>query len=378
MKTRKIFLCCLVLITGFGCRDPYKPTIISSANSYLVIEGVLNAGTGPTSVRLTRTFKLDATATLKGEPNAQVVVEGKDNTTRQLTMNGDGFYTSPNLNLALNQEYRLRIITANGKEYLSDYVVARKTPTIDSLEFRQDDKGVQVYVNTHDDSGNTRYYLWDYDETWEIRTYYYSNFKYVNGSVIPRGPGDDVSVCWKYNSSSNILLRSSAALQSDIIYRAPVTFIGNGNEKVAVRYSILLRQYALDKSGYEFYEMMKKNTESLGTIFDAQPSEIKGNVHCTSDPGELVIGYVSAAVIEEKRFFISASELRGWNFGEDCPKSDIPDHPDSIQVAYSGGLSIFAAIYPTSASGRLRYEVAPISCVECTARGGSLLRPSYW
>src|SRR3989337_2806729 len=113
MKTRKIFLCCLVLITGFGCRDPYKPTIISSANSYLVIEG-------------------------------------KDNTTRQLTMNGDGFYTSPNLNLALNQEYRLRIITANGKEYLSDYVVARKTPTIDSLEFRQDAKGVQEYGNTHD------------------------------------------------------------------------------------------------------------------------------------------------------------------------------------------------------------------------------------
>ena len=376
MKGRKVFLCCLVLITVFGCREPYKPTIISSANSYLVIEGVLNAGTGPTRVRLTRTFKLDATATLKGESNAQVVVEGKDNTTRQLTMNGDGLYTSPNLNLVLNQEYRLRITTANGKEYLSDYVVARKTPAIESLGFRQDDNGVQVYVNTHDDSNNTRYYLWDYDETWQIRTYYYSNFKYVNSSVIPRGPGDDVSICWKYNSSSNILLGSSASLQSDIIYRAPVTFIGNGSEKLAVRYSILLRQYALDKSGYEFYEMMKKNTESLGTIFDAQPSEIRGNVHCTSDPGELVIGYVSAVDIEEKRFFISANELRGWKFNQDCPKLDIPNHPDSIKAAYSGGHSIFSQIF--TGPGVMRYEIAPTPCVECTARGGSLIRPSYW
>jgi len=375
MKRIKFFWVCLVFITGFACKEPYKPTIISSSNSYLVIEGVLNAGAGPTGIRLTRTFKLDDTARLRGERNAQVLVEGKDNTTRLLTMNGDGFYTSPNLNLVLNQEYRLRIITANGKEYLSDYVVAKKTPVIDSLGFRQDDKGVQVYVNTHDDSNNTHYYRWDYDETWEIRTYYNSNFKYVNGAVIPRVPGDEVSICWKYNSSSNILLGSSASLQSDIIYQAPVTFIGNGSEKLAVRYSIFLRQYALDTSGYEFYEMMKKNTENLGTIFDAQPSEIKGNVHCTSDPGELVIGYVSAAVIEEKRFFISANELRGWNFDQDCRKSDIPNHPDSIADAYSGGLSIFDAIYAPVIT---RYEVAPIRCVECTARGGSLTKPSYW
>jgi hypothetical protein len=121
--------------------------------------------------------------------------------------------------------------------------------------------------------------------------------------------------------------------------------------------------------------MMKKNTESLGTIFDAQPSEIKGNVHCMSDPGELVIGYVSAAVIEEKRFFISANELRGWNFDQGCRKSDIPNHPDSIKDAYSGGLSIFDAIYAPVIT---RYEVAPIGCVECTARGGSLTKPSYW
>ena len=376
MGRAKIFVAVILIFTGFACREVYKPAIISSPDSYLVIEGVLNAGSGATSIRLTRTFKLDDTATLKEETNSQVLVEGKDNTTRPLTVNGDGFYTSPNLNLAINQEYRLRITTANGKEYLSDYVVARKTPAIDSLGFRQDDEGVQVYVNTHDDSGNTRYYLWNYDETWEIRTYYYSNYKYVNGQVIPRGPGDDVSTCWKYGSSNNILLGSSARLQSDIIYRAPLTFMGNGNEKLAVRYSILLRQYALDKSGYEFYEMMKKNTESLGTIFDAQPSEIKGNIHCTSDPGELVIGYLSAVTVEEKRFFISSGELHGWNFSQDCPKYDIPNNTDSIEAAYSGGLSIFTAIFPPP--GAMRYEVASTGCVECPARGGSLIRPAYW
>ena len=130
----------MLLFAGFACREPYKPDLISSSNAYLVIEGVLNAGNGPTTIRLTRTFKLDDTAKVKGERNAKVLVEGKDNTTRQLIMDGDGIYTSPDLNLVLKNEYRLRIITANGKEYLSDYVLAKYTPPIDSLGFKQDDK----------------------------------------------------------------------------------------------------------------------------------------------------------------------------------------------------------------------------------------------
>ena len=138
---RKLFFYLVILpfVAGLACRDPYNPTIISSPNSYLVVEGALNAGTGPTRVRLSRTFKLDDSARLQGELNAQVLVEGKDNITRQLVMDGDGFYSSPGLNLSIGQEYRLRIITANGKEYQSDYVSAKRTPPIDSLGFKQNE-----------------------------------------------------------------------------------------------------------------------------------------------------------------------------------------------------------------------------------------------
>jgi hypothetical protein len=368
----------MVIVAGFACRDPYNPGIISSSDFHLVVEGVLNAAPGPTAIRVSRTYKLDDSATLRGELNAQVLVEGKDNSTRQLAMTGDGIYTSPNLNLVLNQDYRLRIVTANGKEYLSEYVMAKVTPPIDSLGFSQDQNGVRVYVNTHDDSNNTRYYRWDYDETWEIRTFYYSVYKYINQVVETRGPADDVSICWKYDHSTNIVLGSTASLQSDIVYRAPITFIVNGNEKLAVRYSILLRQYALDKQGYEFYEMMRKNTEAIGTVFDPQPTEIKGNIRCTTDPGEIVIGYVSAAVVEEKRFFISSSQLDRWRFSQDCPEVMVANHPDSIAEAYAGGGSIYNALF-SPMTGRITHYLASTKpCVECPSRGGSLIRPSYW
>jgi hypothetical protein len=371
-------LSCLVLVVAIGCREPYNPTVISSSDSYLVVEGILNASHGPTNIRLSRTYKLDDSATLRGENNAQVIVEGKDNSTRLLTMVGEGLYHSPDLGLTIDQEYRLKITTANGKEYMSEYVMAKQNAPIDSLEFEQSEKGVQIYANTHDNTNRSRYYLWNFEETWEIHTFYYSWFKYENEQVVPRGSGDRVSICWKYDFSKNILLGTSASLQSDVITRAPITFIPNFDEKLAVRYSILLRQYALDKRGYDFYELMKKNTESLGTLFDAQPSEMRGNIRCISDPGELVIGYVSASAIEEKRFFILKDQLHlGWRYPQDCPKDDIPNVPDSIKLAYQLGFSIIDEI--RSRTGDIvGWNVSKVRCVDCTRRGGSLLKPSYW
>jgi hypothetical protein len=378
MKGIKFILVFLLLCIGFACRDLYDPGLVSSNESYLVVEGVLNAGAGPTNLRLTRTFKLDDSATVRGEVNAMVTVEGKDNTTRQLTMNGDGTYASPNLNLVLNQEYRLRIVTANGKEYLSEYVMAKKTPLIDSVSFRQNDKGVQIYVTTHDNTNNTRYYFWNFDETWEIRSYYFASYKYENGDLFPvlRTSAEYVSTCWKYDNSHDILIGTSAQYQIDSLPEAPVNFIGNGDERLAERYSTLIRQYALDKKGYEFFELMKKNTESLGTIFDAQPSQVKGNIYSVSDPREPVIGYVSASTIEEKRIFIEKTDLYRWRFTQNCLSYKIANDPDSIRAAHDGGAEVYEAA--TMGIFIIGWWFSDPPCVDCTRRGGSLIRPSYW
>lgn len=367
---------CLFIVTVAGCKEIYKPDIISTNLTFLVVEGNLNAG-GPTSIRLTRTYKLDDTAKIQGERNATVTVEGRNNLAGTLAMTADGIYTSANLNLIHNEDYRLRIRTVGGKEYLSDFVKLRRTPVIDSVGFRQNEDGVLVFVNSHDASNSTRYYRWDFDETWEIRAFYFSRYMYVNGAVVERTPADEVYNCWKYDHSKQITLASTASYAADVVRNAPVTFIPNGSERLSVRYSILLRQYALDKPAYEFFELMKKNTESLGTIFDAQPSELTGNIRCISDPGEQVVGYITASSVEEKRFFIGNRQLNNWRFYEDCPSSEIPNHPDSISVAYASGSSIYSAgldLFNNIES----YAIAYKNCVECTARGGSVQRPAYW
>ena len=88
--------------------------------------------------------------------------------------------------------------------------------------------------------------------------------------------------CWNTLEFSTIILGSTEKLTSDVVY-LPVQYIEPHSEKLSVLYSINLRQYAISHDQYLFLQKMKKNTEQLGTIFDPQPSEISGNIHCLTD-----------------------------------------------------------------------------------------------
>jgi len=366
----------LIVLAAFffkSCKEPYRPLIESLPDSFLVVEGVLNPGPKPAVIRLTRTFKLDQDATVKTEDNAQLMVEGKDNTISSFLSTGNGNYVSGNLNLIANHEYRLRIKTVDGKEYLSDYVKAKITPHIDSIGWDKNNVGVQIYINTKDLSNVTRYYRWDYEETWEIHSHLPTFYIYENGVIRQRlFPQEDVSICWKQNISSNILLGNSIRLLDDIIYKGPVRLISQAEDRLSVRYSILVRQYALEQGAYDFFELLKKNTENIGSLFSPQPSELRGNIHCISNPAEYVIGYVTASTIEEKRTFISAAEVFPWWFNMICPSVDVPGNRDSINYAVNV-LGLVPAYYIIPI-----YVFSTPECVDCTKRGGSTIRPVFW
>jgi hypothetical protein len=342
--------------------------------SYLVVEGNLNAGGDSTVIRLSRTLGLEDPAKIKAENGASLTVEGKDNTTRPLIFRGNGNYVSVNLGLVINNEYRLRIRTSDGNEYLSAYVKAKQTPLIDSISWDIDDKGLTVYANTHDPGNSTRYYRWNYDETWEIRSRFYSYYVYdfALGNIRPRViPAEAVYYCWRYDTSSNIPLANSLNLTNDIIHKASLKQIPYGDDRLAVRYSIQVRQYALDKEAYDFFELMKKNTEDIGSIFSPQPSELKGNITCLTDPGEYVLGYVTASTVVQQRKFIQIP----WQFNLSCQyDTTAAGNINRIRTYYAnGGFVPYDFDMNTSS-----WYGASSHCVDCRERNGKTVRPSFW
>src|ERR1700744_2145899 len=337
-------ICLLILLAviAAGCKKPFDPVVLSTSNSYLVVEGVINSGSDSTFIKLSHTVKLSDKTTASPELNATVAVEGDQNTSYPLTETGNGNYSCAGLNLDNSHKYRLSIKTSNGKQYLSDYVDVVNSPPIDSISYDTQGTnagpGLNVYTNTHDANNKARYFRWDYQETWMFNSNFLSAFKSNGDTVLARDMiNDNIYTCWLSDTSSTILLGSSAKLSQNVIVNNPITAVASTSEKVGLEYSILVRQYALTVDAYNFYTNLKKNTEQLGSIFDAQPSEISGNIHSVSSPTEPVIGYISVGSTTTKRIFILKRNLPAWSaipFYSNCMLAFDPENPKAGCCSY--------------------------------------------
>lgn len=396
----------LTITVVYSCKKPYNPAIVSGKTNYLVVEGVINTGNDSTIFKLSRTESLDTQVDstilklryipgfdiqvdLTSEPGAQVTVESDQNISYAIPEIGHGKYASSALGLDNTHKYRLRIKTIDGKEYLSDFTSATYTPPIDSIGYTINKNGIQIYANAHNPNNTTRYYRWDYVETWQFHAKYQSFYIFNGTDIVVRTPEQqNIYYCFANNVSTSIVLGSTAALLQDEVYQAPITAIPSTSEKVELRYSILLHQYGLSKDAFNFYQNLKKNTEQLGSIFDAQPSTIAGNMHCVTSPATPVIGYITATNVQEKRIFIYNSQVpRLWqpNYPYDCPLDSLlfcagKDCQNEVKdfLMAPNSPEIPVAIIPAKVGpGIVGYLGAGILCVDCTLRGKTTV-PDFW
>lgn len=388
MKTSKTFLLIyLSLLVQVSCVDPYAPPALTQNHHFLVVDGMLTYGGNPTSIKLSRTAMVSDTSYIMPEQGAQVLVEGEDNSSFELVGNEKGEYKTDQLNLNEEGKYRLRIRTSEGKEYLSDYVEVKETPAIDSLNWKQINEGVEIYVTTHDPANTSRYYRWEYEETWEYHSTYDSQIEYIDGKIVERPLSNQIYKCWDTEKSTTFQLGTSVNLEQDIIYQKPFALIPENSRKISKTYSILVKQYAIEEEAFYYYQLMKKNTEQRGSFFDPQPAEIRGNIYCVAEPEEPVIGYFSLGNYKEDRIFIDNYQLQNWWWPSLCPEvvkfRPSPDmlhyYLDSlklvpIRVQIVGGSHV--PPNPPKADSLIHASVP--ECVDCNFWTGTTKKPDFW
>ena len=223
-----------LMILVVSCKQEYIPSVNEENKNLLVVEGFLNSGQGTTTIRLSRSVGLTDTTKKKVELEAKVNVEGQDGSSFALAGNTNGEYSITQLLLLNNIKYRLHIKTINGKEYASDFVPIKITPPIDSITWEGESDGLRFYVNTHDPQNATKYYQWDFEETWEFHSAYYSTIKYIRNNnnrvtdLVYKYPDHSMDTtiykCWKTVNSTSINIGSSENLTTDVIY-LPFHFI---------------------------------------------------------------------------------------------------------------------------------------------------------
>ena len=376
----------LLLISTLTCRKIYNPPAIRASNHFLAIDGFIDTGpNASSSFTLTRSLNLVDTIPNIQELNAQVVIQSSNGIAYPLADTaGNGVYVSAPLNLDITQNYQLSVTTADGNKYLSDFVTSKTAPPIDSLtwELVNDPvtaaQAVNVYVNAHDPNNSTHYYRWDYLETWEHQSLYETVWGLNNGLLYPLDSVQSRHSCWSMGHSNNILLGSSVALSQDVISHSLLANFAQNDPKMDIGYSMLVRQYPLSLEAYNYWLTVQKNSQSLGGLFDLQPSQVTGNIHGITNPKDPVLGYVAASSVQEQRIFISNKSLPGWQSNPfySCPQFSVPTDP----------LNTLIYNYPDTAYGPYHFAgdfiislvVAPKLCLDCTYQGGINVKPDFW
>lgn len=384
----------ILIITALGwwsCKQAYNPKPITSPGNYLVVEGAISTGTDSTVIRLSRTVPLSSKAGTTPELGAVVTIVSDGGASYPCTETGKGYYKAPGLNVA-SGNFGLKINTRDGKAYQSDLVPAKNSPPIDSVYYRIQSNGLELYADTHDPKNNTRYYRWEYVGTYEFHSAFQAFLILQTvpiDTIVQRPLNDQIYICWRNDTSSTILVNSSAKLAKDIIAENPIGFIASTSEKIESRYSLLVKQYALTADAYNYYTQLKKNTEQLGGVFDPQPSQLPGNLHCISNPSEPVIGYITAGSAAETRIFIDTRDLPAWlpvTQYQDC-MLDTALYMRSTggrgfvnevaEYIYAGYQEPIYAIQPPTAPHPIGYAASTPSCVDCTLSGTNK-RPDFW
>ena len=371
----------IMLFVLGACTDKYVANIKGQATGFLVVEGYINI-TGTTTIKMSRSTGLDSPVYLP-ETGAQIEIQSTNGASIPLSELNAGIYSDTGLNLDPTQQYRLHIKTTNGKDYLSDLSNVNISPPIDSLSWTAASDGVTIYVTTHNPAVQPGYYQWSFEETWKYTSQYQSVLEYTPTlpPLIIRPDSDFIYTCWRSDVSTTINIASTEKLSSNVIYEYPVTLVPYDNtNKLIDEYSILVKQTVLSQDWYEWVQKVQRNTEALGSIFDALPSETGGNIHNTSDPTELVIGFIGTSTETEKRIFINRGQIPPtivYSGYEACRLDTTGLSVSEVNAQFEQGIYI-----PTAYNYYMGFAVSVSSsvriCVDCRLMGGTLVQPPFW
>lgn len=371
----------LLMLLVSSCVEPYMPEVLEMPNNYLVVNGFINSS-GSTNIQLLRTQNLQEDTPPPAEVGALIVIEEEEGESFKLQEIGNGNYTIDNLELNPSKKYRLYIQTTNGKEYASDYVEVKQAPAIDNVTWAPVDDEVQFYVSTSDPENDTRYYLWQFEETWQYRSAFYTALKFDGDTIVYRDKFDeDIFYCWKSENSTTIELGTSIKLNQDVISNYKLMSIPSDSEKLGVKYSVLVKQYAITREAYEYWSILKRNTENIGTLFDPLPSQLSSNIYSITDSQEPVVGYVTISSVQEKRIFVDNDDLpeEWFLFSPPCPPVDtlLLGEANIADFFSGGGLLPVSEVYAQMIPTLLGYTYSSKSCVDCRTRGTNV-KPDFW
>ena len=348
MRTKIICMALLVYLFT-SCEDIYKPVLDEVPDS-LVIEAHLTNDPNQNFVRLSMTRNFSSTDAITWLTGAKVDLLETGYGTNTAVENSQGNYVFPNVPV-YGRKYMLRV-SYDKNVYESETVVMPPPPTIDSLytndkietSYRTDAYGSPTLTESPGreiciDAPITKaleYY----------RFYWRAILEWQYNPPSKFGPPPPSWYCWLslYGNDEFNLAGPKEFSVSNQIKNHQILFL-NYNEQVyldsiqqiAMGWIVIIDQYGITKSSYDFHDQLNKQFAADGSLFDPILTQINGNFHCKNDPTKIVMGFFDLNSYRQYRYYM--------NFGIDEKSTVIQRRLNRYLAIPSTGQSI--GVYPS-------------------------------
>ena len=172
--------------------------------------------------------------------------------------------------------------------------------------------------------------------------------------------------CWVTESSSSILITSTVNAPDNEIKSFILQSIGPPDDRLNIKYSILVNQYVIDRNLYNFFKRIRESNEETGGIYEKTPAKIIGNIQCCNGEKE-ALGYFMVSVEKTKRIYITPAEhsvAKGSAYGN-CGWTSSPPRYHSF------------ILYGTYNNGTTNVWSNNYYCIDCRVRGTNI-KPDFW
>ena len=388
MKAIKQAVILLPLMVLGACVEQYYPQGDDLFTGTLVINAQISNTPGKQSIQISRSDGLLYPEFIP-ESNCLVEVENEEGDRVLFSENSPGFYEGEILPSFMNYgtHYLLRVVTQEGKVYVSDYVELRHPTAINKVYYELENlptespfdtlQGLQFFIDFEIDQDSSEYMRWEMVETYEFRNPDYEGYIFSYDrrlKPIPDSLAD--RRCWITGMVNEIFTHDVANVSGSEYVRMPLHMVTNQTQRLSYGYSLLIRQHSLDQSAFRYWDELKKNSYEGGGLYDRLPSLTPSNISNENDPEEYVLGFFTVSGVSETRIFVGDIEgFSKYNVFFCLPTAEMP----RLRYLLWQDLPIYLSRAEDPETGEELFGETSHKCLDCRVRKGSSGHPpDFW
>lgn len=385
---RVLFISILLIMQLTACVERYYPEEDAIFTGTLVVNAHLTDKAGIQEIEISRSGRL-IYSTYIPESNCVVEVINDHEGSVSFYETEPGHYAGDIKQefLSSDYQYQLRMLTADGNRYESDFTTLSPSPDIYEVYYELESQptedpevnldGLRFYVDFEMDRDSAEFLRWELIETYEFHNPNYEGFIFdVDRILKPLPPEMDDRECWITLTVNRIFTLWAGNISGTVYSRFPLHYVSNETQRLKYGYSLLVRQLSMDPVAFRYWDELKKNTQEMGAINDRQPAFTPGNICNCDDPEERILGYFSISGVTEKRIFV-----------KDVEGLEVPDRifcfptfePPNLRFLMRQDLPVFLsrATWPLDQVTYL--GLTQQHCLDCRLhRGSSGEPPDFW